>query len=124
LSDQGLEAALRALASRAPVPVELSCAPIEHLPSAVETALYFVVAEALTNVAKYAHADHATVSLTGGDGTVVVEVTDDGRGGADLGAGSGLRGLHDRLAALDGHLELHSPAGSGTRLQATIPLNR
>jgi signal transduction histidine kinase len=104
------------------VPVELSCAPPEHLPPAVETALYFVVAEALTNVAKYAHADYAAVSLTGGDGTVVVEVTDDGRGGADVG-GSGLRGLDDRLAALDGHLELHSPAGAGTRLRATIPLN-
>jgi signal transduction histidine kinase len=124
LSHHGLEAALRALAGRAPVPVEVSCDPPEQVPPAVETALYFVVAEALTNVAKYADANHATVSVKGDDGTVVVEVTDDGRGGADVGGGSGLRGLADRVAALDGRLELHSPPGAGTRLRATIPLNR
>jgi signal transduction histidine kinase len=122
LIDQGLRAAIRILASRAPVPVEIAAMPAEPLPPAVEIAVYFTVAEALTNVAKYANASHAGVSITIAGATVVVDVTDDGIGGADVTAGSGLRGLSDRVAALDGRLELHSPAGAGTRLHAEIPL--
>jgi signal transduction histidine kinase len=121
LTDRGLEAALRTLADRAPVPVDVTCSMPDRLPAGVETAVYFVVAEALTNVAKYAQAEHATVRVTGRDGTALVEVADDGRGGADVAAGSGLRGLADRVAALDGRLEVASPPGGGTRVRAEIP---
>ena len=110
LSDRGLRPALEALAGRAPVPVELAEPPAERLPAAVESASYFVVAEALTNVARYAQASHAEVSVSRANGQVEVEVRDDGVGGADPGAGSGLRGLADRVAALDGRLEVDQPA--------------
>jgi signal transduction histidine kinase len=109
------------LASRAPVPVDVA-GDVDDLPSAVATAVYFVVSEGLTNVAKYARARHATVTVSRDDNRVVAEVTDDGVGGADLARGSGLRGLVDRVAALDGRLELHSPPGDGTRLRAEFPL--
>jgi signal transduction histidine kinase len=122
LIDQGLRAAIRILASRAPVPVEITTLPAEPLPAAVEIAVYYVVAEALTNVAKYAHATHATVSVAVTGPRVVVEVADDGVGGAGVAAGSGLRGLSDRVAALDGRLGLESAPGAGTRLTAEIPL--
>jgi signal transduction histidine kinase len=122
LTDHGLAAAVRALANRASVPVELTIDVAERLAPPIETAVYFVVAEALTNVAKYADASRAEVSVARGDSVVVVEVTDDGRGGADLTAGSGLRGLSDRVAALDGRLRIDSPPGAGTRLRAEIPL--
>jgi signal transduction histidine kinase len=105
------------------VPVEIAYAPPSELPPPVETAIYFVAAEALTNVAKYAHARRATVSVTSGDGTVAVEVSDDGRGGAHFAGGSGLRGLADRVAALDGRLELDSPPRGGTRLRAELPVH-
>jgi signal transduction histidine kinase len=121
LTDRGLGAALRSLADRAPLPVELASEPPEDLPPPVATAIYFVVAEALTNVAKYAQAGEATVSVQRVADRVVVEVADDGRGGARLDAGSGLRGLGDRVAALDGRLELDSPPGAGTRLRVEIP---
>jgi signal transduction histidine kinase len=121
LTDRGLDAALRAVADRAPVPVSVTVTA-DELPPTVETAIYFVVAEALTNVAKYARASSATVAITrAGDG-VTVEIADDGVGGADVGAGSGLRGLADRVAALDGRLEVVSPEGGGTTLRAEIPL--
>jgi signal transduction histidine kinase len=119
--DTGLDGAIRALVARAPVPVKVRELPDFRLPSGVETAAYFVVAEALTNVAKYAHANEATVSVQRRDGYVVVEVQDDGVGGADPSAGSGLRGLSDRVAALDGELELDSPRGRGTTLRARMP---
>jgi signal transduction histidine kinase len=122
LTDRGLPAAVRILADRAPVPVTISALPAERLPPPVETAVYFVVAEALTNVAKYAHASTATVAITTNASVVAVDVSDDGSGGADMGAGSGLRGLADRVAALDGRLDVHSPPGAGTRLRAEIPL--
>jgi signal transduction histidine kinase len=96
--------------------------PEEPLPEAIEAAAYFVVAEALTNVVKYAHASQATVSVSRNNGNAVVEIADDGIGGADPGRGSGLRGLADRVSALDGSMELDSPAGSGTRLRAEIPV--
>ena len=94
----------------------------ERLPLPVETAAYFVVAEALTNVAKYAAATHARVSVRREDGCALVEVRDDGSGGADAAAGSGLRGLGDRVGALDGAFELNSPPGRGTLLRARFPL--
>jgi signal transduction histidine kinase len=122
LTDRGLAAAVRILASRAPVPVEIAALPDERLPPPVEIAVYFVVAEALTNVAKYARATAATVSIAVARGLVRVEVADDGVGGADVAGGSGLRGLSDRVAALDGRLEVRSAPGEGTRLRAEIPL--
>jgi signal transduction histidine kinase len=121
LTDRGLGAALRSLADRAPLPVEIEGDPPEDLPPPVATALYFVVAEALTNVAKYARASEATVHVRREDALAVAEVSDDGVGGARLDAGSGLRGLTDRVAALDGRLELDSPPGAGTRLRVEIP---
>jgi signal transduction histidine kinase len=121
LSDRGLDAALDGLADRAPLPVELGGTVGERLPERVESAAYFVVSEALTNVAKYAHATHATVDLTRDDGRLLVEVSDDGVGGADTAAGSGLRGLLDRVSALGGRLEVDSRPGAGTKVRAEIP---
>lgn len=122
LSDRGLGAALEALAGRAPLPVELSHGvAVEGMPETVESATYFVVAEALTNVAKYADATRATVSVTRADGLVEVAIADDGVGGADPGRGSGLRGLADRVAALDGSLDVDSKPGDGTTVTARIP---
>jgi signal transduction histidine kinase len=121
LSDHGLGAALQALAQRFPFPVEIAAVPDERLPDAVEAAAYFVVAEAITNVARYAHANVATVSVERAGDDLVVTVTDDGIGGADPTAGSGLRGLADRVAALEGRLSVDSPAGRGTTVRATIP---
>ena len=121
LTDRGLATALETLASRAPVPVELAELPAERLPEAVELAAYFVVAEGLTNVAKYANATHATVGVARENGRLVVEVADDGVGGADPEIGTGLRGLADRLAVLEGRLEIDSEQGRGTTLRAQIP---
>ena len=92
-----------------------------ELAPAVETAVYFVVAEGLTNVAKYASASSATVDVRRRGASVVVEIADDGVGGADVAAGSGLRGLADRVGALDGRISVESPAGGGTTLRAEIP---
>ena len=122
LSDRGLKAALEGLAGRSPVPVELEGTPPERLPPPVEAAAYFVVAEALTNVVKYANATQARVSVSRSNGHAIVEIADDGVGGADPGRGSGLRGLADRVSALDGRLELRSPEGAGTLLRAEIPV--
>jgi signal transduction histidine kinase len=121
LTDQGLGPALEALAARTPIPVDLGAMPAERLPASVEAAAYFVVAESLTNVTKYAHAGRASVTIARDDGFAVVEVRDDGIGGADPRAGTGLRGLADRIAALDGRLEVHSPPGEGTIIRANIP---
>jgi signal transduction histidine kinase len=121
LTDRGLATALETLANRAPVPVEVGELPDERLPEAVELAAYFVVAEALTNVAKYSEASHATVQVERQNGRVVVEVADDGIGGADPGRGTGLRGLADRLAVLEGRLEVESAQGHGTTVTARIP---
>ncbi len=119
LADRGLNAALSALAARSPVPVVVTC-PDRRFPDAVESAAYFVVAEALANVAKHAQATGATIRVSQRDGRLVVEVTDDGRGGADAG-GAGLRGLADRVAALDGALALSSPAGGPTIVHVELP---
>ena len=121
LTDRGLGTALLTLANRAPVPVEVGELPDERLPEAVELAAYFVVAEALTNVAKYAEASHATVQVERENGRVVVEVSDDGVGGADPGRGTGLRGLEDRLAVIEGRLQIESEKGHGTTVTARIP---
>jgi signal transduction histidine kinase len=121
LTERGLGAAVETLVQRATIPVEVRSMPPERLPNAVETVAYFVVAEGLTNVAKYAAAEHATVAVERVNGHAVVEVRDDGVGGADPAAGSGLRGLADRLAAIDGRLEIVSPPGSGTIVRARIP---
>jgi signal transduction histidine kinase len=121
LSERRLEPALRSLAGRAPVPVELVGAAGGRLPAAVETAAYFVVSEALTNVAKYAHAEHATIRMGRTNGRLLLEISDDGVGGAAPTTGSGLHGLSDRVAALDGELEIASPPGGGTRLRVELP---
>jgi signal transduction histidine kinase len=121
LSERGLEPALRVLAARTPFPVQFVGGLSGRLPEAVETAAYFVISEALTNVAKYARAEHATVRVEREDGRLVLEVSDDGVGGATPGSGSGLRGLADRVAALDGELEIASPPGAGTRLRVRLP---
>jgi signal transduction histidine kinase len=122
LTERGLEPALRSLVARAPVPVTVEAPAGERLPGAVERAAYFVVSEGLANVAKYSHATQAKVMVERRNGHVTVEVADDGVGGADAARGSGLRGLSDRIAALDGRLSLHSPAGQGTVLRAEIPV--
>jgi PAS domain S-box-containing protein len=121
LSDRGLEAALEALTNRVPLPVDV-VVPNERLPAPVEAAAYYLVAEALTNIAKYADATSARVEVTHLDGTLTVEVSDDGVGGADPANGTGLRGLSDRVAALDGTLTIESPAGGGTKVHAEIPV--
>jgi PAS domain S-box-containing protein len=120
LTHGGLRAGVGALASRMPVPVEIDVS-VGRLPTAVEATAYFVVAEALTNVVKHARAGHAEVTVLIEDGTVQVQVRDDGVGGARR-EGSGLIGLADRLAALDGELRVESPADSGTLVAAAIPL--
>jgi len=122
LSDHGLGAALEALAQRFPFPVEIAAVPEERLPEPVEATAYFVVAEAITNVARYARASHAVVTLEREDDALSVTVSDDGIGGADPSAGSGLRGLSDRVAVLDGRLEVESPPGEGTTVRAFIPV--
>jgi signal transduction histidine kinase len=121
LTRSGLEPAIAALAERAPVQVRVESTIEGRLAPAVEAAAYFVVAEALTNIARYAHAPEARVELRRDGDAIVVLVADDGAGGADLNAGSGLRGLQDRLAVVDGVLAIHSPPGAGTRLEARIP---
>jgi signal transduction histidine kinase len=121
LTERGLGAALDALLARAPVPVEIAELPDERLDAPVEAAAYYVVAEAITNVAKYAHASHATVSITHSNGAATVIVSDDGVGGADPAAGSGLRGLAARVEALNGRLHVDSPPERGTRIKAEIP---
>jgi PAS domain S-box-containing protein len=121
LSDKGLLPALEMLAGRATVPVEL-CAELEaRLPPPVEAAAYYLVAEALTNAAKHARASCVNVNITRGNGRAVVEVADDGVGGADLRGGSGLRGLRDRVEALGGELDVDSREGAGTTLVARLP---
>jgi signal transduction histidine kinase len=119
--EHGLPAALDALAARAPVPTDVSCDLRGRLAEPVELAAYFVVCEALANIAKYAHATSTAIRVRHGDGALRVEVADDGVGGADPASGTGLRGLADRVEALDGTLEVSSPAGAGTTVRAELP---
>ena len=124
LSERGLGPALEALASRCPVPVEIGGVPEIPICAPVESATYYITAEALTNVAKYAHASTARVQLAVDDDTLRVQISDDGIGGADPTIGTGLRGLHDRVEALDGNLEVESPPGAGTTVSVELPLDR
>jgi signal transduction histidine kinase len=119
----GLGPALEMLAARASIPVEVSTQLDARLPSAVEAAAYYIVAEALTNAAKHACASRVHVSVGRTNGTAMVDVADDGQGGADPPNGSGLRGLADRIEALGGTLEVESPQEAGTTLRARMPLS-
>jgi len=120
LADRGLDAAVSALAERTPLPVEIAVDVPRRLPPAVETAAYFVVAEALANAGKHAHPGLVGIDIHSAENQVRVEVVDDGAGGADP-EGSGLRGLARRVEALDGRLEVVSPAGGPTTIRAVIP---
>ena len=122
LTDKGLNAALDALAARAPIPVDIHTGST-RLPAPVEAAAYYVVSEALANIAKYADATSVRVSVAQQNGAAEVVVADDGVGGADPKAGSGLRGLADRIGALDGTLQVESEPGEGTTITAMIPLS-
>ncbi len=122
LTERGLAPAIQTLVARAPVPVEVLELPDDRLPPVTEATAYFTVAEALTNVAKYAGATHATVRLARENGALSVEVRDDGVGGAAATPGSGLSGLADRVGAADGSLSVTSPPGEGTCVRAVIPL--
>jgi PAS domain S-box-containing protein len=121
LSERGLAHAVERLAESAPLPVEVDVLD-ERLSQSVETAIYFTVAEGLTNVAKYANATRARVSVAVLDGLATAEIVDDGRGGANASGGSGLRGLADRLEAVGGSLEVGSPPNGGTVLRARVPV--
>ena len=121
LTDRGIGPALHALAARVPLPVTLDVRVV-RLPQTIEVAAYYVAAEALTNVVKHARAESALVRLSREDGLAIVEVADDGAGGADAALGSGLRGLRDRVEALNGRLQVCSPPGGGTRIRATLPV--
>jgi signal transduction histidine kinase len=121
LTERGLAAAVVALVQRAPVPVELEVDVPERLDAGIEAAAYFVVSEALANVAKYAEAETATVRVVSATGSLQVTIADDGIGGAEPERGSGLRGLADRVAAVGGLLEVTSPAGEGTQVSARLP---
>jgi signal transduction histidine kinase len=120
LTERGLAAALEGVVHRSPVPVELRATP-ERASAPVEAAIYFTVAEALTNVAKHAHATLASVQVDIENGMLVASVSDDGAGGASIAGGSGLQGLADRLAALGGTLTVVSPVGHGTFVRASLP---
>jgi len=127
LTDRGLDAALSALAARSPVPVDVQVELPERPPAPIEAAAYFVVAEALTNVAKHSGASAAWVRVTDRVATadaphrIVVEIRDDGRGGAEVHGGGGLAGLRDRVLAVEGRLRIASPAGGPTMLVAELP---
>src|SRR6266540_5095109 len=121
LTDRGLDAALSALVARSPIAVEVDVCLPERPPTSVETIAYFVIAEALANVAKHSKARRAEVSVRTGTGAVVVEVTDDGAGGAHPAKGGGLAGLQERLQAVDGRLSVSSPAGGPTVVRAELP---
>jgi signal transduction histidine kinase len=120
LTHRGLGEAVWSLTSRTSTPVAIDI-PVDRFPRVVEATAYFIVAEALTNVAKHAHAQHATVKVRLEHGTLQVEIRDDGVGGARA-DGTGLVGLSDRLAALDGMLRVESPPGGGTLIAASIPV--
>jgi signal transduction histidine kinase len=122
LSDRGLLEALEAMTARTPLPIDLQVEPGRRAPEPVELAAYYLVSEALANTLKHSHATSVGVSVARRGRQLVVEVADDGAGGADPVTGSGLRGLTDRIEALGGRLELSSPPGAGTTLRAEIPL--
>ena len=122
LTERGLRAAVEALADRSPIPVLIVESPDARLPEPIEAAAYYLVAEALTNVTKYAQASTVSIRIAARDTSVLIEIADDGIGGADPATGSGLRGLADRVEALGGALEIVSPGRAGTSLAARIPM--
>ncbi len=121
VSGHGLDVALEQLVAKAVVPVDLTVKIESRLPEATEVAAYYLVSESLANVAKHANASSARVEVIRRDGDVLIEIVDDGVGGADESRGSGLRGLADRVEALGGSLRVWSPLGEGTRVRAEIP---
>ena len=121
LTGHGLQVALESVAARASVPVRLTVKLDGRLQERLEVAAYYVVSESLVNIAKHAHATSATIDVARANGHVVVEIVDDGIGGADTERGSGLRGLADRVEALGGRLRVWTPHGGGTRVKAEIP---
>ena len=126
LTESGLGKALRAMTRRSPISVELELRVEERLPDQVEVSAYYIVAEALTNATKHSGASEVTVSVEAeqADGALRLEVADDGVGGAEFSGGTGLMGLKDRVDALGGRIDLHSPRGGGTTLRVVLPLNR
>jgi len=122
LEDEGLPAAIVALGRRAGVPVDVDVTLDRRLPSHIESTAYFLVAEAVTNAVRHARASRVTISILDAGSRLEVSIRDDGIGGADPSRGSGLRGLADRLAAVDGSLEIDAPVGGGTTIRARIPL--
>jgi signal transduction histidine kinase len=123
LTEEGVGAAVESLADRSPVPVRIEEVPDRRYADPIEATAYYVVAESLANTAKYASASLATVAIRDVDGALAIEVTDDGVGGADLHAGTGLRGLLDRVSAVGGRLTVESPVRGGTLVRAEIPLD-
>ncbi|HEX3786133.1 MAG TPA: sensor domain-containing protein [Pseudonocardiaceae bacterium] len=121
LGDRGLDAALSALAARSPIPVDVQVTVDPRPPAAVESTAYFIVGESLTNIAKHSDAKHVQVKVNRGEDSVVVEVTDDGKGGAELRPGGGLAGLADRAATIDGVITVFSPLGGPTVVRADLP---
>jgi len=121
LTEEGLPAAVESLADRASLPVRVRANFDSRLPEPIEAVAYFVVAESLANVAKYARASGAAVELSRCNGSLRVEVADDGIGGADASRGSGLRGLEDRVSAVRGSFRVETPPGGGTRVSAELP---
>ena len=121
VTGHGLEVALESLVAHAPLPVQLNVELDERVDEPVEVAAYYVVSESLANIGKHAQASRATVAVARTDSELVVEIVDDGVGGADTEAGSGLRGLADRVEALDGRLRVWTPHGGGTRVRAELP---
>ena len=121
LTEQGLSCALESLVLRSPLPVEVKACPDGRLAPATEIGVYYIVAEALTNAIKHAAPSRVTISITRRADSLIVEIRDDGVGGAAIGAGTGLRGLSDRVASLDGQLSIESSAGRGTALTAELP---
>ncbi|HET6289362.1 MAG TPA: sensor domain-containing protein, partial [Amycolatopsis sp.] len=121
LTDRGLDGAVKALADRCPVPCTVDVLSDSRRPAAVEAAAYFVVAEVLTNITKHSGAEHAWITLNGTADTLLIEIRDDGHGGADESGGSGLSGIRKRAEAFDGTLQLSSPAGGPTVLKVELP---
>lgn len=121
LEDRGIDAALSAVVARSPVPVELDVQLTERPPATIESAAYFVVSEALANVARHSEATRAAVSIANASGRLVVEIRDDGRGGADASLGTGLQGLRDRVAGLGGTMHVISPQGGPTTISVELP---
>jgi signal transduction histidine kinase len=121
LTEEGLPAAVESLADRSSIPVRVVADFDGRLPEPIEAIAYFVVSESLANITKYAHASRARVRLSRQNGTLQVEVADDGVGGADASRGTGLRGLEDRVSAVRGTFSVETPPGGGTRVRAEIP---